>query len=326
MKNSLSWMAALAMCVSCLAQTSAAQSVDVVVTIENIAPEGGVAITPVWSGFHSGSFDSYNGGLTSLEGLERVAEDGNTALISQQFNDFDPVRGGYTYVDNSGAAPESRLVRTGDLSDANRVDATIGSAPLLPGQSASAMFELMDDGSNDYFSYTSMILPTNDFFIANGNPLAHDVGGILSNGGEISFLIGTPEGGVNDAGTEREDFESSAGNGLFPNRNLPAGQSGPNVGRSTNAPIANVTGDAFQGFRLFTRADKQRILAARKSELLIRKLLRPVRRLRTVRAFLAALRYKVVAFEDSLRIDTSGFNFNDYEGGVARVTITAIPR
>ncbi len=324
--KSLSCMAALAMCVLVSGQTAIAQTVDVVVTIENVAPDGGVAITPIWSGFHSGSFDSYNGGLTSLEGLERIAEDGNTSLISQQFNNFDPVRGGYTYIDNSGASPASRLVRTGDLSDANRVDATLGSAPLLPGQSATAMFELMDDGSNDYFSYASMILPTNDFFIANGNPLAHDVSGILGEGGEISFFIGTPEGGVNDAGTESEDFETSAGNGLFPDRNLPAGQSGPNVGQSTDAPIANVTGDAFQGFPLFTRADRQRVLAARKSELLIRALLRPVQRLRSVRVFLAALRYKVIAFENSLRIDTSGFNFNDYEGGIARVTITAIPR
>ena len=64
--KSLSCMAALAMCVLVSGQTAIAQTVDVVVTIENVAPDGGVAITPIWSGFHSGSFDSYNGGLTSV--------------------------------------------------------------------------------------------------------------------------------------------------------------------------------------------------------------------------------------------------------------------
>ncbi len=47
------------------------------VEIENIGPTGGVAITPVWVGFHDGSFDSYNGGLSNQLGLELLAEDGN---------------------------------------------------------------------------------------------------------------------------------------------------------------------------------------------------------------------------------------------------------
>ncbi len=305
---------------------NAQNTVDVVVVIENIAPDGGVAITPVWGGFHSGSFDSYNGGLASLEGLERVAEDGDTSVVSAQFNDFNANRGGYTYIDNTGDAPASRLVRTGDLSDANRKDATIGSAPLLPDQTAMSMFELTNDGSNDYFSYLSMVLPTNDFFLANGNPLAHDVSGILDNGGEISFLIGTPNGGVNDAGTEREDFRFSAGNPLFPNRNLPAGQSGPNTGRDVELPIANVTGDAFAAFPLILPEDQIRIVKARLYRAFVNKLFRPFRFLYSVRAFLAAVDAEVRRLEDSLRIDVAGFNFNQYEGGIARVTIMAVPR
>lgn len=319
------WMPVLASLV-CLSSSSFAQDVDVVVVVENISPDGGVAITPVWGGFHSGSFDSYNGGLVALEGVERVAEDGDTSVVTAQFNDFDPARGGYTYVDNSGSEAASRLVRTGDQSDANRRDATIGSAPLLPGQSAMAMYELTNDGSNDYFSYLSMVLPTNDFFLANGNPLAHDVSGILANGGEMSFLIGTPNGGVNDAGTEREDFRFSAGNGLFANRNLPAGQSGPNTGRDVELPIANVTGDAFSAFPLFLPEDRVRVLKARLYQQLVTRLLSPFRFLPSVRYFLATVQAQVRAFEDSVRIDTSGLNFNEYEGGIARVTIMAIPR
>ena len=124
--------------VASLASPLFAQEVEsrVIVRIENIAPQDGVAITPIWVGFHSGSFDSYNGGTLALEGLERIAEDGNTALLTEQFNDFNE-KGGYTYIDNSGDTAKSALVRTGDLTDAFRQDTTMGSGPLLPGDVAS---------------------------------------------------------------------------------------------------------------------------------------------------------------------------------------------
>lgn len=295
--------------------------VPVTVTIENVAPSDGVAITPVWVGFHTGSFDSYNGGLRSLPALERLAEDGNNSVISAQFNDFDPQNGGYTFIDNSGNQPRSRLVRTGDLNDIFRQDATLGAAPLLPGQSASQQFVLNADGSNDFFSYASMVLPTNDFFIANGSPTAHDISTILANGGEITFLIGTPNGGVNDAGTEREDFESSAGNPLFPGRNLPAGQSGPDVGRRTRRPIANVEGDAFAGF--VNRALQARIAVTELNLTILNRLVDRFPFLsRVLSRSINRLEARLSRLE-AQEVDTTGFNFNEYEGGIARVTITA---
>jgi len=240
--------------VTCLAfagllQDTQAQSTrTATVTVENIVRTNGVALTPVWVGFHSGSFDSYNGGLASQPGLERLAEDGNTSVLSQQFLDFNPVTGGYTYVDTSGPSPANALVRTGDLTDAFRQDATLGSAPLQPGDSATQTFELRNDGSNNYFSYASMVLPTNDFFIANGNPLGISIASILDQGGTMTFFIGTRQGGINDAGTEVNDFETSAGNGLFPGRNMPAGQSGPNQGVDENGVIANVIDFPYTDF------------------------------------------------------------------------------
>ena len=260
----------------------------VMVMIENISPEGGVALTPLWGGFHNGSFDSYNGGLLSLEGLERIAEDGNTSLLSGQFNDFDPVFGGYTYVDNSGDSPRSALVRTGNLADVYRQDATIGAGPLLPGDSASEIFELRLDGSNDYFSYVSMVLPTNDYFVANGSPVAHDLSDILETGGEISFFIGTPNGGVNDAGTERNGFRFAAGNGLFPMRFLPRGQNRPNQGPPTMDPIANVVGPAFADFRLNSLGRVPNRRGKRPS------------------------------------INVAGLDFNQYPSGIGLVTITVL--
>lgn len=230
--------------------TTTANAVEIIVTVENISPADGVQITPVWVGLHSGSFDSYNGGLGAQPGLEALAEDGNTGVISTQFNDFDPVDGGYTYVDPNG--PANALVRTGDLTDEFRQDATLVSnataPPLAPGETASAQFTLRTDGSNRFLSYATMILPTNDFFLANGDPEAHDLMSLYDGEGEISFFIGSP-GTANDAGTEEEDFIFSAANGLFPGRGLPPGQGGPNSGPAdATTTIENIVGDPFAGF------------------------------------------------------------------------------
>lgn len=194
----------------------------------------------MWVGFHSGSFDSYNGGLAAQPGLESLAEDGATGTISSQFLDFDVTLGGYTYV---GPGPINALTRTGDLTDANRVDGTIGSStgppPLSPGESASQTFSIQTDGSNHYFSYASMVLPSNDFFVANGNPMMHDLSSLYGGTGSVSFNIGTV-GSVNDAGTEAEDSATSAANGLF---GLAGGQGGPDTpAGSLGQPIANVNG------------------------------------------------------------------------------------
>ena len=226
----------------CGALTVSAQTQQIRVDITNNAPNGGVALTPVWVGFHSGSFDSYNGGLSAQPGLESIAEDGSTALLSNQFLDFNATNGGYTYV---APGPADDLVRTGDLRDQYRVDGTIGSPtgapPIEPGESVSQTFSLRTDGSNNYISYVSMVLPTNDFFVANGNPLAHSLTSLFDGSGSISFNIGGFNASpVNDAGTEAESYVTSAANGLF---GLAGGQSGPDTPTgSLGLPITNVTG------------------------------------------------------------------------------------
>lgn len=205
------------------------------VDITSNAPDGGVALTPVWVGFHDGSFDSYNGGLSSQVGLERLAEDGNTAVISDDF------LGGYTYIDNSsGPAVSARVLSS--QAGSQRVDGTIastsGAPPIEAGETTSALFDIDTSGINRYFSYASMVLPSNDFYLANGNPFAHDLSSLYDGEGSITFNIGLP-GTVNDAGTEVESYVTSAANGLF---GLAGGQSGPNQGADENGVNANVIG------------------------------------------------------------------------------------
>ena len=216
--------------------TTAFATVELQITVTNNGPANGVAITPLWVGFHDGSFDSYNGGLTSQLGLESIAEDGNAAILSTDF------QGGYTYVDNSsGTATSARILSSQTGSE--RVDGTIGSAsgppPIQAGESATANFSVSVDGTNRYLSYVSMVLPTNDFFVANGNPFAIDLASLYDGEGEITFNIGLA-GEVNDAGTEDESYVTSAANGLF---GLAGGQSGPDTpAGSTNDVITNVVG------------------------------------------------------------------------------------
>ncbi|TWT35025.1 PEP-CTERM motif protein [Thalassoglobus neptunius] len=183
------------------------------VTITNNAPTGGAALAPVWVGFHDGTFDTYDGGSPASSSLESLAEDGNVSGISADF-----------------AAQQSNGVQ-GTL-------ATLPPPPIQPGQSVTQSFLLSAGGNNSFFSYASMVLPSNDFFVANRNPQAHDISALFGTSGSITFDIGLP-GTVNDAGTEVEDYNTSAANGLF---GLPGGQGGPNIGANQSDVITNVIG------------------------------------------------------------------------------------
>ena len=194
------------------AASANATPVKLKVMVTNNAPTQGVSLTPVWIGFHDGSFDSYNGGEASSSALEALAEDGNTVPISA---DFSAISGGAQGV-------------------------VFGNEPplIMPGKSGQAMLTVDNGGSNRYFSYASMVLASSDYFVANGDPLKHDISSLLDGSvNEISFLIGLP-GEVNDAGTEVNDFNTSAGNGLFDD--LPAGQTAPGEGVDENGVVTIV--------------------------------------------------------------------------------------
>lgn len=208
---------------SCAANLAIAAPVQVEVIVTSNAPVGGVALTPVWVGFHNGSFDSYDGGAAAAGSLEALAELGMTGPISDVFAGTlvgDPIDGRVQ----------------GTLADPN-------TGPIFDGGAASMTFTLDDGGANNYFSYASMVLPSNDFFIANGNPLAHDLSSLLNGSvNTLSFNVGTI-GTVNDAGTEVNDFAFSPNPPPF---GLPAGDAPGGV--DENGVITNVLGDPFAGF------------------------------------------------------------------------------
>jgi len=170
----------LAIALASLLSMSMASAVLVQITVTNIGPAGGVALAPVWVGVHDGTFDTFDAdaGQTASPGLELLAELGDPSTLRTEF---------------AAAAP------TGV--DGN----TMGALPS--GATLSMVLDLSIGGVNDYLSYASMLLPTNDYFIGNGNPMAINIASVLAGGGSLSIDIG---GTIYDAGTEAEDFEFSA--------------------------------------------------------------------------------------------------------------------
>jgi hypothetical protein len=180
---------------------TAEAGVTVRVTVENLAPSQGTFLTPFWVGFHNGGFDLYNSGQAASTELERIAEDGDTAPLSSLFGST--AMGG--------------------------VDGTLfGPAGVIaPGEMAMGQFTLADGMSNAYFSYASMVIPSNDAFVANGDPMAFNLFDGMGNFVGAEFIIlGSM---VLDAGTEVNDE--------IPMNTAFLGQMAPNVGVVENGVV-----------------------------------------------------------------------------------------
>lgn len=225
-KHLLSALGMTAMLAGTAAQASSAQ---IQVDFTNNAPTGGTLQTPVWVGFHNGGFDTFSTGQSATAGLEALAEDGNASVLSSEFN----------------------------ASAVGGVDGRVGDAPIGPQGSASNTFTVNTDGSNNYFSYASMVLTSSDFFIGNGDPLAVDLSDLLSGTvSSLSFDVFR----VYDAGTEVNDFATAAAAGLF---GSPVGQTAANQGADENGLVtlvgaagSDVPGsfDALNAYILFDNA------------------------------------------------------------------------
>ncbi|RNC81406.1 MAG: PEP-CTERM sorting domain-containing protein [Phycisphaera sp.] len=186
-----------------VAASSTVQAQDISITIENLQHDGGFFFTPFWVGVHDGSFDTYSGGEPSsnFPGLEALAEEGDTGPFSTSFASI-----------TGGVGRDTTILEMGGD----------GHPTLAPGESASAVLDVSDPLTNRYFSYASMIIPSNDLFVANGNPFAHelfDAGGNFN--GPVEILIFGRD--VVDNGTEVNDafggaaFSANGGAGVDEN-------------------------------------------------------------------------------------------------------------
>jgi len=144
--------AATAMCV--VSSVAQAQLRTVTVTVTNLARPNAVSFAATQLGFHRGAFDAFNIGQAATAGIISVAEPGT---------------GGQWQADFAAADPTATR-------------GAIAGGALLPGQSRSSSF-IVDAGLNRFFTFAAMVVPSNDFFIGNDNPMQYrmfdDAGNLL---------------------------------------------------------------------------------------------------------------------------------------------------
>ena len=135
-----SGLSAIALCTA-----ASAAPVTVKVTIENLAPANSVSFAPLRLGFNNGTFDAFNIGQVATAPIISVAEGGSGAAWLPAFAAADP-------------------------------GAVIGSigGPLFPGQTREAFFTV-DGTVNRFFTFGSMVIPSNDFFIGNDDATEYQI-------------------------------------------------------------------------------------------------------------------------------------------------------
>ena len=165
--------AALAFC-----STAGAMPVVVTVTIENLAPSNSVSFAPLRLGFGNGTFDAFNTGQAATAPIISVAEGGSGSAWFPAFAAAEP----------------------------NAVLGSVGGA-LLPGATASNSF-VVDSSINRFFTFGSMVIPSNDLFIGNDSPMAFQ---LLDASGALLISSITQKGSaIWDAGSEVADPANAA--------------------------------------------------------------------------------------------------------------------
>lgn len=175
------------------ALTSSGMAAQFDITVTNTASTGGLFLTPFLSIFHDGSFDTFSSGTAASAGVEALAEDGN----------FNPEK---TRAEMAGHT-------TAVVFGPNGFGSTAPQPPLLDAGESSTIRVNLDPASDVFFSFLSMILPSNDNFIGNDNPMAYrlfDASGVFTGLHQITVLGSQ----VWDSGTEVNNLNGAPFSGL----------------------------------------------------------------------------------------------------------------
>lgn len=168
-----------AMAVLATVASAEAATVRVTVNIENLASANSISFAPLRVGFNNGTFDAFDIGGTPTAPIISIAEGGSGSDWFPAFAAADPT-------------------------------ATLGSVSpgaLLPGASASATF-LIDTSINQFFTFGSMVVPSNDFFIGNDDPTEYR---LFDNAGNLLITSINQQGrDIWNAGSEAFDPVNAA--------------------------------------------------------------------------------------------------------------------
>lgn len=170
------------------------------ITVDN--PSQGVVLSPLWLGFHDGSFNTFDPGAKASSGIEAIAEDGIVGL-EPTFREFDALVNEVTTggVNLPAVIPFTisslfaQAVPTGTQTLA--FENELG---IFPNGRATTTIDL-DPSVHSFLSYAAMVVPSNDGFIADETALK-----IFDDNGDVIpteiLLFGS---NVFDAGTEVND-------------------------------------------------------------------------------------------------------------------------
>lgn len=164
----------------------AANATNLKITIVNQASEGGITLTPLYTSIHDGSFDAFNPNEAASPGLRKLAEEGDSSVVSGERAAIAPSSQGAVAFGFDGFAD----------------------APVIePGETASVRINNADP-ANRFFTYLSMVLPSNDTFIGNEDAMAYEVFDMAGNflGPQTIQVTGAD---IWDAGTEQNLTDGS---------------------------------------------------------------------------------------------------------------------
>jgi len=170
--------------------TTPSTPTDLQVTVTN---EGNsdFTLTPLWFAFQNGGFDLFDTGVAPSAGLELLAEDG---VVDSSDPNVDTVTSEF----DAAAQPGNRqgiVLAPGGF----------GGAPVIePGESGAGYITPINPANYQFFTFASMVIPSNDTFIGNESPTQYQV---FTPGGQINdpsgvFTIQIFGSDVLDAGTE----------------------------------------------------------------------------------------------------------------------------
>lgn len=126
-----------------------ASAVDVRVTVRNLVPSDSIALSPINVSAHNGSVDQFSNGNMASAGVEDVAELGGTTVLP-----------GEVTAQQASAVTDTVFATLGGF----------GPGIFLPSAEGSIVLSL-DPADHRYFSFLSMVVPSNDAFIGNDSPM-----------------------------------------------------------------------------------------------------------------------------------------------------------
>lgn len=160
------------------------------IEIENLGTSTDFFLTPLWVGLHNGNFDLFSVGSPASAGLEELAETGSPATLMSEFD-----------------APGRLQSVAADPADFGSM---AGQPPVIdPGNTATTEITIMNPAAYRYFSFASMIIPSNDSFIGNGNPTAYELFDAAGNFNGTQVIDITALN-IYDSGTEENNAMGAA--------------------------------------------------------------------------------------------------------------------